>query len=203
MNYHLHNIIPVDINKLNNDTYTIELIGDCLTSERNTFIFLIFLINFEDHSIEKDPLFITNIRKDEEKTVIYDKLISGKTKYNSFFLDWKFTYDEQSGYYYTDLYNKEHDDIRDRLIVSKNMFLQTCIFLSTLNDKENPKVYLNVFSDEEYKNIIKSSPKSEIPSNTFNFIYNDKLYIIFKSDCVRYIEINRRRKDNNDQTTYI
>ena len=34
------------------------------------------------------------------------------------------------------------------------MFLQSCIFLSALNAKENPKVCLNIFSDEEYKNII-------------------------------------------------
>lgn len=200
MDYHLHSIIPVDIHKLDDKTYAIELIGDCLTSLNSTFIFLIFLINY-DSSIEREPLYINNIRKDENKTAIYEKLISMKTKDNTFFLDWKFVFDPISGYYGTDLASKEHKGIiSDKLYVTKNMFLQTCIFLSLLNDKADPHVYLNILSDEEYKNIKKTKFTDKIPSNTYKFIYGNKLYIIFKADCIRYIEINKKEKNKNDKT---
>ena len=191
-NYYLHGVMPIDIHKLSDTTYAVELLGDVLSSENNKFIFLIFLIDF-DSSIEKESLYITNIRKSEDKTEIYERLISNKASHNTFFLDWKFNIDENSGFYYTDLASKEHKGIiTDRLYVTKNMFLQTCIFLSVLNDKEDPHVYLNILSDEEYKDIKKSDPRSEIPSNAYTFIYKDKLYVIFKSDCVRYIEINKK-----------
>ena len=197
MTYYLHSIIPIDIHKLVDDTYAIEMLADVITKETNKFIFLIFLIKF-DTSIEKESLYINNIRKNEDKTSIYNKLISGKNDLNTFFLDWKFELNETTGFYYTDLASNSHRDlISDRLMVNKNMFLQTCIFLSALNDKENPKVCLNVLSDEEYSNIKKSDPNSDITSNAYTFIYKNTLYVIFKSDCVRYIEINRKETKND------
>ena len=192
--------MPVDIHKLDENTYAIEMMADVLSSENNMFIFLIFLINF-DSSIETDQMYITNIRKSEDKTSVYNKLISGKTKDNTFFLDWKLEYDESSGFYYTDLASKEHKGIiEDRLYATKNMFLQTCIFLYELNNKENPKVCLNILSDDEYKSIKKSESTAFLDYNDttyFKIAYNDTLYIIFKTDCIRYIEINKRRIQDN------
>ena len=118
-------------------------------------------------------------------------------------MDWKFEFDPDSKFYYTDLASKLHKGIiEDRLYVSKNMFLQTCIFLSLLNSRDNSSVNLDIFSDEEYRNIMRTDIGYKIPSNTYNIIFGTKLYIIFKSDHVRYIEIEQKKKEinNNDQT---
>ena len=198
--FYLYQMMPISIEKVKDSIYMVQFMCDIYNTESKDIIYIIVgFVCTDDTELKKNDLYISNIKIDKKRSIIYDKLIKGSNSSNTYQTEFNISKNDKTGFFETGLRNISNHNI-SKMYLNKNMFLRISLFIQCLFSLGN--TITDIFSNPSYEFIqnVQFTGNNFPPRKTTKFIINNGIiYCIYKDSKLRYMEIPLDKFKNNEE----